>query len=213
MGQVILQDKLLAHFKGRKKRKELDLSLQMLRDGCGESKLIDVIDFFNDNPGIKNPSSYYTYSKVIRYHCVFEKNLKIYNEYGLDDISKIYHFVTFENNETLTLPFDYNEFYRTLEIENIWTDKIFPNIKFGEIYKTISPICYLTHSFNDLIIQGIQSIVWCEEIPEGTFIIPYEKVKIENLHFTKVMYEGKFYWLFGCIAQEDFLDGFNPHYI
>ncbi|MEK6879058.1 MAG: hypothetical protein AABY22_05590 [Nanoarchaeota archaeon] len=213
MEQKTLQGKLQGYFKGRQKKKELDLPLKMLRDGCGDSHLIDLIDFFGGDIKMSEDISYYTFSNIKRYYCTFEKNVKLYKEYGINDVSKIYHYVMFHNNEKFFLPFDYFEFFKTNETEKIWSTEIFPKIKIGEIYKTISPICYLTSNFNDLMVQGVQGIVWCDEIPEGSVVIPYQVINIEHLYFSKVMYNGFLYWCFGVFAPDDFFEKYNPHHI
>lgn len=205
-----LEEKL-KRYVSKTKRRELVLPKEMLREAVSRSKLSDVIE------SCANLSSGYydNIENVKKYSVRVPKVISLYEGFGSDyeDDEQIVHQIEFYNKEKFYLPFDYGEFYKNNFMISMWKNVIFPKMEIGNLYYTVSPITYLISDFNDLLAYGAHRVEWDLEIKEGTIIIVYNKVDIDGNMFTKILYDGKFYWCFGVLADEETLRTFNPHFI
>jgi len=203
-----LEEKLKAYVK-KTKRRELVLPKEMLREAIGNSGLSDVLDEDMSN---KQTGYYDNFENIKKYYVKIPKDISI-DSCPFEDDAEIIHFVEYYNKEKYRLPFDYSQFYKNNFLASEWRSAIFPQMKIGDLYYTVSPITYLIGDFNDLLAFGAHEVDWDHEIKEGTLVIPYVKIDIDGNMFTKVLYDGKMYWCFGTLAPEQDVPEQNPHYI
>lgn len=201
-----LEEKL--KFYKKRKIKEISLPMEMLKESIRNTPIELFLDL-NE----QDNNDYYCISNVVSYSVNVPLKISLYDKYELEENNKLIHKIIFNNGKVFEIPFSYTELFQYNKLESLWSRDLFPNLIIGDIYMTVSPICYLTTNFNDLLNSGVYAMSWDRKVPEGTALIVYEKKEIDDLYFTKVLYDGQMFWCFGILASEDFCKSFNPHYI
>jgi len=201
-----LEEKL--KFYKKQKIKEISLPMEMLKESLKNTPIELFLDL-NE----QDNNDYYCISNIVSYSINVPLKISLYDKYELEENNKLIHKIVFENGKVFEIPFSYTELFQYNKLESLWSRDLFPNLIIGDIYITLSPICYLTTNFNNLLNSGVYAMSWDKKVPEGTALIVYEKKEIDDLYFTKVLYDGQMFWCFGILASEDFCKSFNPHYI
>jgi len=201
-----LEEKL--KFYKKQKIKEISLPMEMLKESLKNTPIELFLDL-NE----QDNNDYYCISNIVSYSINVPFKISLYDKYELEENNKLIHKIVFENGKVFEIPFSYTELFQYNKLESLWSRDLFPNLIIGDIYITLSPICYLTTNFNNLLNSGVYAMSWDKKVPEGTALIVYEKKEIDDLYFTKVLYDGQMFWCFGILASEDFCKSFNPHYI
>lgn len=204
MSYITLLEKL-KRLNKKAKIKEKEVPKEILKEVCSYSPLYLFFDYDSYD---KERELMYVYDNVTKVSLIppFEHDPD-------DDEFIIRLRLQFINKDEQVIYGTLSDLYRTKELDKLWEEQIFPELKEGDLVQTISHSTFLIKDFSGLVISGFDDAEWDEIVPEGTLLTVLDKIKIDDFYMVRVFHGKGVYWSIGYLIKDKYLVDFNPHYI